>query len=188
MNKIVVLSGGAASGKDTILRMLAKEGYKPCVSHTTRPKRVGEVDGRDYYFTTVGKFASLAANDAFVETRSYPTKEGVWLYGMSYEELDKCLAEGNVAMVLDIQGLMELKESKYKDMIVSFYISVDENTRLERYLNRDGGLTLAKVQECARRFVADRVDFCEAEQFCDYTIKPLTSEGGKMQILEILGK
>lgn len=188
MNKIVVLCGGAASGKDTILRMLTKEGYQPCVSHTTRPKRVGEVDGRDYYFVSVGNFAHLAINDAFVETREYSTEEGLWLYGMSYTELDKCLAKGDVVMVLDIQGMLELKESKYKDMVVSFYISVHEDTRLERYLNRDGGLTLTKVQECARRFLADRVDFCDAEKWCDYTIKPLTSEGGALQIKRILGK
>lgn len=189
MNKIIVLCGGAASGKDSIMRMLIKDnGYQPCVSHTTRPMREGEVEGREYYFVPMSNFLGELHAKKFVEVREYNTVDGLWLYGMSYEELDARLVKGDVVMILDIKGMLELKQSKYRDMIVSFYINVDENTRLERYLNRDGGLTLNKVQECARRFEADREDFKDAEKWCDYTIKPITSVVGKSQILDILSK
>ena len=189
MNKIIVLCGGAASGKDSIMRMLIRDdGYQPCISHTTRPMREGEVEGREYYFVPMSNFLEELYAKKFVEVREYNTVDGLWLYGMSYKELDTRLAKGDVVMILDIKGMLELKQSKYRDMIVSFYINVDENTRLERYLNRDGGLTLNKVQECARRFEADREDFKDAEKWCDYTIKPITSVVGKSQILDILGK
>ena len=189
VSKIIVLCGEACSGKDSIMRMMVhNEGYQPCVSHTTRPMREGEVEGREYYFMTTNDFLDKLHAKDFVEVREYNTVDGLWLYGMSYAELDSKLGQGDIVMILDIKGMLELKQSKYRDMIVSFYINVDENTRLERYLNRDGGLTLNKVEECVRRLKADRKDFEDAEKWCDYTIKPITSYDGMQRILDILGK
>ena len=48
MNKIIVFSAKSASGKDTIMKQLVEEEwFLPCVSHTTRPMRKGETEGRE---------------------------------------------------------------------------------------------------------------------------------------------
>ena len=67
MNKIIVLSAKSASGKDTIMKQLvAEEGFLPCVSHTTRPMREGEAEGREYYFVDQQDFIARKSNNEFV--------------------------------------------------------------------------------------------------------------------------
>lgn len=70
---IIVLLGKGGSGKDTVMNMIAKE-YKnvqTVVSHTTRPVRKGEIEGKSYYFISDEKFCEMNKNKSFVETRHY---------------------------------------------------------------------------------------------------------------------
>ena len=186
MNKIIVLSAKSASGKDTIMKQLvAEEGFLPCVSHTTRPMREGEVEGREYYFVDQQDFIARKRNREFVETRTYNTVQGQWFYGMSKDELNSKLEQGHIIMILDIVGLLALQDSIYKDRIISFYIDVDLKTRIQRSLDRET-LTIQNLDECVRRAKADEEDFEEAYEICDYIIKPESSYCGKRMILDIL--
>ena len=186
MNKIIVLSAKSASGKDTIMKQLvAEEGFLPCVSHTTRPMREGEVEGREYYFVEQQDFIARKRNREFVETRTYNTVQGQWFYGMSKDELNSKLEQGHIIMILDIVGLLALQDSIYKDRIISFYIDVDLKTRIQRSLDRET-LTIQNLDECVRRAKADEEDFEEAYEICDYIIKPESSYCGKRMILDIL--
>lgn len=73
-----VLVGRSGSGKSTMARFLEKElGLKRCITHTTRPPREGEVDGRDYYFVS-----SLNERAMFERSRF-----GIYWYGTSWDEL-----------------------------------------------------------------------------------------------------
>jgi guanylate kinase len=58
-----VLSSPSGAGKTTLSRMLlrADRGVKLSISVTTRPKRRGEVNGRDYYFIDRGRFDAMHA-------------------------------------------------------------------------------------------------------------------------------
>ena len=186
MNKIIVLSAKSASGKDTIMKQLVAEGgFLPCVSHTTRPMREGEVEGREYYFIDQQDFIARKRNREFVETRTYNTVQGQWFYGMSKDELNSKLEQGHIIMILDIVGLLALQDSIYKDRIISFYIDVDLKTRIQRSLDRET-LTIQNLDECVRRAKADEEDFEEAYEICDYIIKPESSYCGKRMILDIL--
>ena len=52
---LVVLSAPSGCGKDTVLRELGEQtSIRRSVSMTTRPKREGETDGKDYYFDKKG--------------------------------------------------------------------------------------------------------------------------------------
>lgn len=186
MNKIIVLCGKSASGKDTILRQLvAEEGYLQAVSHTSRPPRKGEQEGREYYFVDQQDFLARKRNNEFVETRTYDTVHGQWFYGMSKDELDGKLEQGHVIMILDVKGLVALQNSIYKDRIVSFYVDVDLKTRINRYLDRED-ITIKVFRECARRIEADEEDFKLAHFVCDYSVKSDNSYCNKRQILDFL--
>ena len=53
MGKIFCLMGKSSSGKDTIFKELNEDkelNLKPIVSYTTRPKRINESDGVEYFF------------------------------------------------------------------------------------------------------------------------------------------
>ena len=186
MNKIIVLSAKSASGKDTIMKQLVtEEGFLPCVSHTTRPMREGETEGREYYFVDQQDFIARKRNNEFVETRTYDTVQGQWFYGMSKDELNSRLEQGHVIMILDIKGLLALQNSIYKDRIISFYIDVDLKTRIQRSLDRET-LTIQNLDECVRRAKADEEDFKDAHKVCDHVIEPESSYCGKRMILDIL--
>lgn len=187
MNKIIVLTGKSASGKDTIMkRLIANLNFLPCVSHTTRPPRQGETEGVEYYFINNIAFENMILNGEFIETRKYNTVHGVWWYGMSKQELDKQLERGNVIMILDIKGLKELLATEYKDRIISFYIDVDLKTRVQRSLDRED-VTLPILEECVRRVKADEQDFVEAHEVCEYTVpEPTNSLCAELMIIKIL--
>lgn len=65
-----ILSSPSGAGKTTIAkRLLEEEGerLRLSVSVTTRPRRPGEVDGRDYFFTDRQGFDRMVAEEAFYE-------------------------------------------------------------------------------------------------------------------------
>lgn len=67
-NLLIVLSGPSGVGKGTIVNKLLQDGgYSLSVSCTTRPPRVGEVDGKSYFFITKEKFSEMIAQGGFLE-------------------------------------------------------------------------------------------------------------------------
>ena len=56
MNKKIILVGKGASGKDYFKDFLLSKGFKTSVSHTSRPRREGEIDGKTYHFVTDKEF------------------------------------------------------------------------------------------------------------------------------------
>lgn len=158
MNKILVVCGKGASGKDTLLKTLVNDGFVPAISHTTRPMRKGETDGVEYHFIDFEEFVYRHTLREFVEMREYNTAQGAWYYGVTRDELNHKLELGNVVMILDKKGLQALLKTEYKDRVVSVYLDVDGDVRLQRYLNRED-INIDVLEECVRRYKADEYDF-----------------------------
>ena len=179
-NSIIVLLGAGASGKDTTLNILKQKypNLQGCVSHTTRPMRQTEEEGREYFFIDKEEFEAMYEEGEFIETRSYNVAGGeTWYYGMSEKEVSSRLEKGHVIMILDLQGLQELKEyySNGEVDIHAFYINVDEDTRIQRYLKRDH-ITVEMVKEMMRRLESDSVDFIGVENHATIINNPPTSD------------
>jgi guanylate kinase len=107
---LFVFTGPSGAGKSTICRAVLKNvsGISFSVSHTTRPARPDEVDGRDYYFVTEESFESLLSDGRFVE---YATVHG-YRYGTSRDQLEEKLGRGDVLLDVDVQGASQLR-SRY---------------------------------------------------------------------------
>ena len=105
MSRLFVVSGPSGVGKSTILRKLVPRvpGLSFAVSHTTRPRRAGEEDGRDYHFVTDEQFDRLVEADAFVEWAWVH----LYRYGTSKEALR---AGGDLLIEVDVQGADALRE------------------------------------------------------------------------------
>ena len=144
---MIVLVGASASGKTEIAKTLFRDfRIKKAVTHTTRPMRVGEVDGVDYHFVTKEEFLRLKDLDAFVETTCYNGN----YYGCSKAEIadDKCV-------IVDPNGLRSFL-ALGNNRIISFYLRASEQTRRARMASRGDGEELLKA-----RIENDRTAFAE---------------------------
>jgi len=116
---IYVISGPSGCGKSTLIkRVLADlEDIHFSVSHTTREKREGETEGKDYYFVSREKFKTLVRRKEFVE---WAIVHGAY-YGTSRKELKKKGTQGDLILDIDVQGAMQVKE-KIKKAIFIFVL------------------------------------------------------------------
>ncbi|WP_461225882.1 guanylate kinase [Lacticaseibacillus suihuaensis] len=96
--KLIVITGATGTGKTTVSRYLqATYNIQRVMTHTTRPKRIGEVDGVDYHFETEESFAK----NHYIEAVTYAG----FRYGSSFESLDAAWRRANFAsIVLDTAG------------------------------------------------------------------------------------
>jgi guanylate kinase len=128
-----VLSSPSGAGKTTLSRMLVAEipALQMSVSATTRPKRPGEVDGKDYYFVDQKRFDAMVANGELLE---WATVFG-YCYGTPRAPVDASLAAGkDVLFDIDWQGTQQLRSRSPND-VVSVFILPPSATDLEKRLH-----------------------------------------------------
>ncbi|TVR90293.1 MAG: guanylate kinase [Saprospirales bacterium] len=117
--KMIIITAPSGAGKTTIVKHL-KSNFPELefsVSATTRPKRIGEKHGRDYYFLTKDKFVEFIGEKAFLEWQEvYPGQ----FYGTLHSEVGRITDRGkSILFDIDVQGAMNLKqEFKGKSMAI----------------------------------------------------------------------
>ena len=131
---IVVVSGFSGAGKGTLMKELVKQysNYALSISATTREPRVGEVEGREYYFKTVEEFEQMIDENKLIEHAWYVGN----YYGTPREYVEQQLSEGkDVILEIEIQGALKVKE-KYPDTVLLFVMTPDAETLKERLTKR----------------------------------------------------
>lgn len=107
---VIVLSGFSGAGKGTIMKHLLAEHpdqYFLSVSATTRKKREGEEDGREYFFKTREEFEDMIRNHELLEYASFNQN----YYGTPKAYVDKLLSEGkDVILEIEVQGALQIKK------------------------------------------------------------------------------
>lgn len=121
---MVILVGPSACGKTALGKFLETKGINKLVTYTSRPKRVGEVDGKDYHFITKEKFEKLIAEKFFYE---YVLYQGNF-YGTAKKDIDD-----NLYVILEPQGL---KKYQGQNKVKAFFIECPKDVRLERMFKR----------------------------------------------------
>lgn len=104
---LIVVTGPSGSGKSTILRHVMRDlrGVRFSVSHTTRPRRLSEQDGRDYHFVAKEEFERMVRRSAFVE---WAVVHGNY-YGTSKREIAEKGKAGDVILDIDVQGAKQVR-------------------------------------------------------------------------------
>ncbi|MAO91472.1 MAG: guanylate kinase [Rhodospirillaceae bacterium] len=130
---MLVLSSPSGAGKSTIARSILDSDPEidMSVSVTTRPKRPGEVEGRDYIFIDRTEFDLMVNRGQLLEHAKVFDN----YYGTPRAAVMDALAEGRDALFdIDWQGTQQLAESAIDDL-VRVFILPPNSRELERRLN-----------------------------------------------------
>ena len=148
--RLIVISAPSGAGKTTITRQLREHhpdwGFS--VSSTTRPRRAGEVDDRDYTFISEEAFDRLVAEDKFAEWE--------WVhdhrYGTPVAALEATLKEGATMILdVDVKGGLRIK-GRYADDTVAIFIEPPDEAALVERLKGRGSEDSAIIQRRLERF------------------------------------
>ncbi len=119
---LLVLSSPSGAGKTTIARRLVElegERLQMSVSHTTRPRRPDEIEGRDYRFVDEAEFERLEAGGAFIESAEVFGHR----YGSARAPIERVLEEGrDVIFDIDWQGTQQLARAMPRDLVRVFIL------------------------------------------------------------------
>ena len=129
---MLVLSSPSGAGKTTLSRKLLEidGAITMCVSATTRAPRVGEQEGKDYFFVSPSMFTQMADGGAFLEHALVFGHH----YGTPKEPVMLALARGrDVLFDIDWQGTQQLRQQAGDDL-VSIFVLPPSHEELERRL------------------------------------------------------
>lgn len=163
MGKMIYLLGKSSTGKDTVYKqLLGNESLhlKKIVPYTTRPIRVGETDGDEYFFTDDKGFQELKAQGKVIEDRAYHTYHGLWRY-FTVDDGNIDLENNDYIIIGTLESFVKTREYFGKDKVLPVLLTVDDGVRLQRALDRERGQENPRYQELCRRYLADEEDFSE---------------------------
>ena len=152
--KIIIFSAPSGAGKTTIVRHLLEknECLTFSISATTRQKRKGEVDGKDYYFLSVEDFKKKINQKAFIEYEE--VYEGLF-YGTLKQEAERIWKMGKHIIVdVDVKGGVNLK-NQFKKNALSVFIKTPNIATLEERLRNRNTESEAKLQERVNKAVEE---------------------------------
>ena len=156
---LFVVSGPSGCGKSTLVRRVIDEmkNVSFSVSHTTRPKRPTEAEGRDYYFIKDNEFRSMVRNDRMLEWAEVHGH----LYGTSRREAAKESSRGgDVLLDIDVQGAAQVREKADKAYFI--FILPPRFQELKKRLQRrgeDDEKTIRSRLETARQEIRHYMEF-----------------------------
>lgn len=140
---MLVLSSPSGAGKTTLSRKLleTEDELDMSVSVTTRPKRPGEVEGKDYFFVQPDVFNAMRDKGGLLEWALVFDN----FYGTPKAAVEEALSSGrDVLFDIDWQGAESLTKSEYADDLVTVFILPPSGTALEKRL-RDRAQDSAEV-------------------------------------------
>lgn len=130
---LLVLTGSTAGGKDTITSRLLEKfpSFSRVTTTTTRPPRIGEVQGRDYFFIAREEFEQKIKTGEIFEYAEYSGN----LYGTTKKELDRLKEGQNLIWVIEPTMAAKVRTLFPKNCLV-IYISLSPEETIKRLKNR----------------------------------------------------
>ena len=132
---LFVVAAPSGAGKSSLVKALMEldSHVRPSVSHTTRPPRGQEKDGREYYFVSPAEFDAMVQADGFVEWAEVHGHR----YGTSRKAISERMLEGSdVVLEIDFQGALSIK--RLFSNAVSIFILPPSWEELRSRLERRG--------------------------------------------------
>ena len=175
---VLVVTGTSGAGKGTLEKILLErmsEEVALAVSATTRERRPGEQDGREYWFITPEKFEGLVEDGEFLEYVDLP-----WgaRSGTLRSEIDRIKAQGKVPL-LDLETDGALRVQRTIPGAVTIFVDAPTFAELERRLRERATESSGEIQvrlDLARKqqTLKDRFDYAIVNDDVERAAKELT--------------
>lgn len=172
------MTGPSGAGKGTLIRELLRRvpEVEVTVSATTRDRRPGEKDGREYHFLSAAEFLDRIERGEFLEHVTYVSGQR---YGTLRDELERIVAKGHVALLeLETEGALRVK----RDVpgAVTIFISA-QVAELERRLRERATESAGEIDE---RIALARRQLEQADEF-DYVVENDDLERAAAELAEL---
>ena len=178
--KIFIISGPSGSGKTTLLTRLIQDKKigKLLVksrSVTTRPRRLGEKQGKDYFFVSKDEFKHLLKAKKILEWTRYLG----YYYGTPKGPVEERLKEGkHLGLCLDLKGARVLKKIYPQNTVTVFVLPPSLSvlkTRIEGRCRETNEKEIAQRLQLAQREIlaASRFDYSIMNQNLQVAFKEL---------------
>jgi len=159
MPAVLVVTGPSGAGKGTLIRELVERvpEIEVTVSATTRERRRGEEDGREYWFLTDEEFLARVERGEFLEHVEFVSGHR---YGTLRSELDRIAANGHVPLLeLETEGALRVKREVPGAVTIFISARVGE---LERRLRERATESSGEIHE---RIELARKQLEQADEF-----------------------
>lgn len=160
-----IFSAPSGGGKSSVIKKLLNEldDIQHSVSVTTREMRVGEIDGKDYYFINDEKFRDLVNENALYE---YVDSDFGPKYGTPKKPVDELLRQGkDVILDLDYPGVQQLRKLAGNRVKAIALVPPSLKVLQERLVNRgtDSADVISRRMSMAEKRIKESI-------FYDYVI------------------
>ena len=144
--RCIIFSAPSGAGKTSIVRYLLNErdDLKFSVSACNRPRREGEVDGKDYYFLSTKEFKEKINKDEFVEWEEVYKDN---FYGTLKSEIERIWDEGyHVIFDVDVKGGLSLTKF-FKEKALAIFVKSPSLEVLEERLRKRNTESEEKIRK-----------------------------------------
>ena len=173
---LIILAGPAGVGKSTLCDRLVNEvpGFERVITATTRPPRIGEINGRDYHFLSEAQFDEKLAAGAFLEWACVHRK---YRYGTLKSAVLDRLPHVSLIANVDVQGVRSFRAAAQnipllREKLVTVFVAPDSLDVLRDRLQGRGPVS---DEELTRRMQSAEFELAERNSY-DYVIHSASKE------------
>ena len=154
-NRILVcIIGGSGSGKSTLEdEIIIHDGFTKAISTTTRARRDGEHDGREYHFVDIPTFENLQKNNMLLESINFAGN----YYGLTTNEFNK--TTDHLVFVVEPNGYMQITKYISENNIpvtpIVIYMDIPEKERFKNMVKRGDNPIAIQERLKAETIVSD---------------------------------
>ena len=164
LHKLFVISSPSGGGKTSLINKLFEDSrslnFEKSISDTSRQKRQGDLEGKDYYFLSEKDFKDKIKKEEYVE---YAIVFGNF-YGTSKKEITTKYNNSNLILELDWQGAYAVKEL-FDDAKLIFLVPPSLDDLKQRLIKRN----LDSSEEIENRLSEAKKEISKSEMY-DYLV------------------